>query len=69
MKRVHVRPCLIGRFRMAGPRYYPFADVGRVDVFVQRSAERGRPWLRFTQNANGAFDVMGADTLREAIDP
>lgn len=54
---------------MAGPRYYPFADVGRVDVFVQRSAERGRPWLRFTQNANGAFDVMGADTLREAIDP
>lgn len=63
-------PQLVGGYRVAGTRYYLHAGPpasrtrDRVDLFVQRSIERGRPWLRFSQW--NLFTVSAYRTLREA---
>ena len=52
----------------------PTLDGGR--AFVQRSAMRGRPWLRFLRRSDAPDDVGGSDgwyvaafgTKREALD-
>lgn len=68
-------PSLVQGYRVAGPRYYPYsapvAGVSEVAVFIQRSAECGRRWLRFVQRleplGHDLFWVTAHRTLREAV--